>query len=354
VTHPRYSPIAFLCFLLLVVPGAQAQPGRGPALVAVAEVQEGLLRQVNELSGNVFFKEVAEVATEVPGQVVEVLFEDGQRLAAGAPMVRLDDALLRAQVRTAQALVAQHETQLEQERVRLERAEVLLRDEVTTPQEFDDIRFTVLTLEHRLAAAQAEVESLNIEISKKTTRAPFDGVVVQRMTERGEWKSGGETVAVFARNDVFDVITNVREDDLHFFSVGDVMSMRVFGREVEGEVVTIIPRGDTGARTFPVKLRLENHDWLLEGMTALVRLPIAEEQQATLVPRDSVMRMGDEWVLFAVRDGAAVRIPVKVLGHTSDGRHTGVNGEGLQAGMQVVVRGQERLTPGQEVQILAG
>ena len=330
--------------------GAYPQEGPPPAKVVVATIEEGTLTPTSEFKGTVYFKEVSRVATEVSGKVIEVLFEEAEHLEEGAPMVRLDDALLKTALNAAKALYEQSKTQLAQEEVRLARAELLLEDEVTVPQDYDDLKFTVESLTHKVAAYKAEADRLELEIAKQTTRAPYDGVVIERLTELGEWKSGGSTVAEFARDKVFDVMVNLPEENLPWLKVGDGVAVMGRGQAFPGRIEAVIPRGDVNTRTFPVKIRVEGQEGLLEGMTTQVRLPIGERVDCLLIPRDAVLLEAGRDIVVVVREGRAGRVPVQVIGH--DGLSAGVQGDGLEAGMSVVVKGHERVRDGQPVEVM--
>lgn len=338
-------------FVVLFAASAFAQPaGPPPAKVALGEITQGVLAPTTVHSGTVYFKEVSEVATEVGGKIIEVLFEEGQHLSAGDPMTRQDDVLLRSELLAARATAEQNQALLEQETVRLERAKLLMADEVTTPQEFDDIRFTVESLRHRLDASRATITRLEEELAKKTTRAPFDGVVLSRETELGEWKRDGEVIAVFARNDVHDVIINLPESQLPHINVGTQVEVVVRSQSFPGEVVAIIPRGDVNTRTFPVKIRVEDQNWLLEAMSAEVRVPQGEPVETMMVPRDAVLTTDKGSVVFTVSGGSAVQLPVTVIGY--DGLLAGISSPELAVGDSVVVKGHERLRPGQAVEVM--
>jgi RND family efflux transporter MFP subunit len=341
-----------VCFAILLAGYSYFGFAQGPppAKVVVGTIDEGRLTPTAVRQGTVFFKEVSNLASEVNGIVKEVLFEEGEHIEAGAPMVRLDHVLLDAELEAAKALVQQYGAQLEQEKVRLERAKDLLKEEVTTPQEYDDIRFTVLSFAHRVDAAKADVIRYEREIAKKTIYAPFDGVVLERMTERGEWKREGDTVAVLARDDLFDVMVNMPDADLRWVLPDLTIDMVIAGESLSGTVVTVIPRGDTTMRTFPVKIRVTGAEWLLEAMTADVRMPVGEEIACTMAPRDAVLLDGNENVLFVVQDNAAMRVPVTILGY--EGMYAGVRAEGLVSGMHVVTKGNERLRDGQPVSVI--
>jgi RND family efflux transporter MFP subunit len=338
--------VSFAC--AAIVPWAFAQ--QPVAKVAVCTVNSGTLALSQEFNGNVFYKEVSNLATEISGKVVEVLFEEGDHLDKGTAMVRLDYVLLEAQLRAAQALVRQYETQLEQERVRMERARSLLKEEVTTPQEFDDMRFTVQTAEQRVEAAKADVERIEREIEKKTIRAPFSGRVIDRQTEVGDWKDSGDIIAIFARDDLYDVIVNVPEQFLAYIEPDSLADVTVAGKALTGHIITIIPRGDTVSRTFPVKVRIEGQPWLIEAMVAAVRLPTGQRTESLYVPLDAILLGQPENVVFKVESGRARRIPVEVVGNS--GLSAYFRADGVSSGDQVIVKGHERLRDGDLVEVI--
>ena len=338
---------AVLCSAALL---ARAQGGGPPpAAVEVGAVTEGRISPSAEFRATVFYKEVANVATEVEGKVIELAFEEGDYITAGKPLIRLDPELLEADLASARATFQRARTLQQQEQVRLERAETLLVDDITTEQEFDDIRFTVDRYAHEADAAQAMVRRLETEIAKKVVRAPFDGVVLERRAEVGNWMASGDVLAVYARDDVFDIIANVPESRLPYIAAGQLVRERALDRAFEGEIQTLIPLGDIETRTFPIKIRVEDQPWLLEGMSATVRLPTGQAMQATLVPRDAIVMKPGTNQIFLASDDAARQVEVEVLGYEGD--RAGVRGDGIEAGMQVVVKGQERLRDGQRLQV---
>lgn len=339
----------FLMGWVAVCVHAQQMP---PANVNVAEIRSGSLSPTQNFKGTVYFKEVSNVASEIPGKVVEVLYEEGDHLAEGAPMVRLDDSLLQADLAKLQAEVHAAEALLQQEQSRYERMRVLHEREVATPQSYDDTRFTVEAVRFRLAAAKAQATRLEEEIRKKTITAPYDGVVLLRESEKGDWKEEGDSVAVFARKNLYDVILQIPERHLPYLKPGMPLAIEVLGQAIEGKLANGSPRGDPATRTFPIRIRVEGNDWLLEGMSAEASIPTGETVKSLLVPRDAVLMEDRQFVVYTVQDGQAVRHEVEIVG--VDGARTmGIQGEGLTEGMNVIVKGHERLRPGQPLNILA-
>jgi len=228
---------------------ARAQGGGPPpAAVEVGAVTEGRISPSAEFRATVFYKEVANVATEVEGKVIEVAFEEGDHITAGEPLIRLDAELLEADLASARATFQRARTLQQQEQVRLERAETLLVDDITTEQEFDDIRFTVDRYGHEADAAQAMVRRLETEIEKKVVRAPFDGVVLERRAEVGNWMASGEVLAVYARDDVFDIIANVPESRLPYIAAGQLVPVRALDPTTRPKCPAVMSTSWTSAR----------------------------------------------------------------------------------------------------------
>ena len=308
-------------FLLFSFPTIHAQENMPPANVVVSEAVTGMVNPESEFIGTVYYHEVSEVACEVSGKVDTMSFEEGQRVKEGAELVKLNSDLLLSDLNKAE--------------LNFNRAENLYKDDLISEQTFDDSRF--------------EVERLRIELRKKTIKSPFDGVVIKKHVERGEWLSPGSVVATIANDNIIDIITEVPGSIVRFIDQNMRVTVKAGGKELEGKVSAIIQRGDIATRTFPVKIRVKNSISLIEGMEAMVILPVGDKQQTITVPRDAVISMFGMTVVFVVIDLKASMLPVNVAGYY--GLKAGVIAEGLQEGMKVVVKGNERLRDGQEVVI---
>ena len=313
--------ILTLIVILFFSPTIHAQENMPPANVVVSGAVTGMVTPESEFIGTVYYHEVSEVACEVSGKVETMNFEEGQRVKEGVDLVKLNSDLLMSDLNKAE--------------LDFKRAENLYKEDLISEQSFDESRF--------------EVDRLRIELHKKTIKSPFDGVVIKKHVERGEWLSPGSVVATVADDNMIDIITEVPGDIVRFIDQNMGVKLKAGGKEFKGKVSAIIQRGDISTRTFPVKVRAENSMSLIEGMEAMVMLPVGEKQQAVTVPRDAVLSMFGMTVIFVVTDSKASMLPVKVAGY--DGLKAGVLAEGLREGMKVVVKGNERLRDGQEVNI---
>ena len=341
-------------FLLLLVPPTGAEEGKGPppALVAVSEVREGTVAPSVEVVGSIAYREVSDVSSEVSGKVLEVRVEEGDRVLAGAILVRIDTELLDKTIASTRASHGQALADLEKAKRDLARMENLFRQESISEQLYDENRFRVQSLEKKAESLQADLERQEVERSKKEIRAPFDGLVQLKRVDRGEWLSPGTPVATLARDDSVDAVVEVPGETLRFLSAGTTLEVRAGGRRMSGQVAAIVPRGDVATRTFPVKIRVENRGGLIEGMEARVIVPTNSRRKSLLVPRDALAAANGKTVVFTVEDGKAKSIPVRVTSY--DGNSAAVEGPGLRRGMPVIVKGNERVREGQPVVVSPG
>lgn len=350
----KKSYTMFLFFLMLLLPlhlAAQEkqQPGIPPAQVVVSDVTSGFIAPEGGFIGTVYYQEVSDVASEVSGLAEEVRFEEGQRVKKGDVLVVISSDLLEKTIQSAKANYEQVLPDLEKERRNLERAENLFREHLMSEQAYDEQRFMVTALEKKALSLKTDVERLEVELGKKAVKSPFDGIVIKRHVETGEWLSPGTAVAAVGKDDFADIIAEVPESVVAYIKKG--MDARVItgGSEIKGKVFSIVPKGDISTRTIPVKVRIKNAAGLVEGMQARLILPAGHKEKAMIVPRDAVITVFGNTVVFVVADSKAKIIPVKVAGYT--GMNAGVHGEGLLEGMKVVIKGNERLKDGQPVNI---
>ena len=182
-----------------------------PARVTVAKVKTGLVAPQSDFIATVFYQEISETASEISGLVEVVRFEEGQRVEKGQILVELGSEILRKRMQAVRSSYEQVLSELEIARIDLKRREKLFRKKSISEQSYDENRYRVIGSEKRAASLNAQVEQLGIELEKKAIRAPFDGVVIKRHVDRGEWISEGETVAVIGKDDIIDVVTELSE-----------------------------------------------------------------------------------------------------------------------------------------------
>ncbi len=338
--------------LLITVNHATAEEKQGaggppPMLVATAEVVTGKAEPMTDFVGTVFFSRTSKVAAEVEGVVRSVLVDDGESVKKAARLVVLDDELLATEVEGTRATYEQNEVDVAQAKRDFERIANLYKEDSIAETEYETYQTTLRRFEKLSIVLKARLDKLLLEQKKKTIRAPFDGVIIETLVEAGEWVPAGGTVALVADNRTYEILVDIPANLIGFLEAGRKVQVRTDSQVLDAEYQTIIPKGDIATRTFSAKFKLSGTPTLVEGMEARVRLPTAVATDGLLVPRDAVTKSFGQEVIFTVIDGVARMHTVQVLGHTKD--RVAVNVSGLEAGQQVVVKGNERIRDGQSV-----
>ena len=216
-----------------------------------------------------------------------------------------------------------------------------------------------------VAAQESEVERINDQLGKHTIRAPFEGWVVDRFTEEGQWLSRGGLVARIAELSRVEVDVQVPEVAITSLATGmDVRLEFDAARDQTwiGRVERVVPQADLLSRSFPVKVMLENRivngqPVLRGGMLARAWLPVGKTGLATIVPKDALVLGSGQPLVYAVepasgQPGAGTVRPVRVALGATVGGSVEIMGP-IDPGSLVVIRGNERLRPGMNVSFAA-
>jgi len=345
----RSAIVAAVLFLVSVV---AAQEGPPPMLVATGTVTEDVISERVRLLGTVRPVMDSLVACEVDGRVVERRVENGDPVARRAILVRLDATRLRKQLDHAESEKAEVEALLDLAKIQEKRARELYRDDVLSVGDLDQALARRQSLAGRTRAIETRIASIQDDIARTTVRAPFGGVVTEIRTEVGEWIKQGDAVVRLFKLDRVEIQVDVPEKYFPQLKLGAAVPATIEalpGLVLAGKIFALVPRADPDARTFPVLVRADNPDGrVAAGMLAQVELTLGVGERALLVPKDAVVRQAESEVVYIVEDDVARIVTVK------SGRATGDRVEvvgDLVPGQSVVVRGNERLAPGQQVRV---
>ena len=353
--------LSLVCFILLLAGtgfGAEEEKSKGaetkaqgppPALVEVAQIIEGETEPMMEFVGTVYYARKSDVAAEVDGVVEQVFFEEGYKVKSGDTLAVLSSDILDTVIHATRADYELVLVELEQAKKQLQRREPLYKEGSVSESAYDEYYFKSKMLENRSLSLKASLDRLLLEKKKKEISAPFDGILVQKNVEKGEWVDDGGTVAVIADDSMVDIVVNVPAGILKYLEPGKNITLKNDSTKFTGKFLSFVPKGDVATRTFDVKIRMQNSAGLIEGMEARALVPSAEKRTGLKVPRDALIDRFGQNVIWLAKDSAAKMVPVQVIGY--DSMHVGVRGRGLEAGDMVIVKGNERLREGQPVRI---
>lgn len=338
--------------------------GMPPAQVRVGNVEQQDLRARFDVVGRLHELRRAVVASEVEGRVLDVPIEPGDMVVGGETVLaEIDGVWSNLALKESQAQVAAAKATLEQSRRDYEYLKTLQTNGSAKPKEVDDAATMVAANEATLEAAHAALDLAQQRVDRLKVVAPFDGAVVDRLVERGQWVDPGTPVAQVITTGQLDAEVYVPEQHIGEVAVGEPIDVTVgpLNERVTGAVVAIVPTASNAARTFPVKVRLDDMGGRLKaGMSVVAHLPVSKAGPKLTVPRDAVLFDGDNamvWVAAEIvepKQHVAQPVPVKVTFGVADRYAVEPLGATLEPGAMVVVQGGERLMPNQPLMIDPG
>jgi len=346
----------------LAVAVAPALPRAQPpaARVEVTPVVEGPMEERLALSGSIRSPRDGQVFSQVDGYVTGVDVLPGERVAEGQVVLRLDDEIPRLELRRLRALLAEAESLHEDMRRRTREAKDLIEDDNFSRSEYESLRAETLAAEARVATIRAEAAIQETRLRQHAVVAPFDGVVARKLVERGQRISGSTPLLRVFSMDPLWADVRVPEQYLPRISTGDAMEIRpATGAPIGTAVKWIVPAGADQSRTFLVRGEFPNPDWrIAPGMSVRVEIAPGRDAANTLqIPVDAVVRTGDGtarvWVVERGTNPPVARSREVALGRRG-GDLTEIVSDELDAGDEVVVRGNEDLREGQPLIVHRG
>jgi membrane fusion protein (multidrug efflux system) len=329
--------------MLLLCSQAIAQggpPGRGATTVESMIVEPAPLRSSVSAVGTILADASAELRAELPGQVLQLHFEDGQRVAKRDPLFTIEATVLEAEVNEARANVEQREAAYN-------RAKELIADRLISATDFDTARAEYNVGVARLLSSEAR-------LSKTVIRSPFDGTVGLRQINIGDYATTGQIMVDVVRLDPLRVDFSAPETLLAQLQPGlkiDVSVGAYPNEAFEGVITAIAPQIEVAGRSVTIRARLPNKELKLRpGMFAQVSVTLQVKPDALMVPEQAIWPIGQNKTVFVVEDGKAVQKTI-TLGQRQNAMVEVVSG--LTAGEEVVTAGQMKIFDGADVKTIA-
>ncbi len=400
---------------LLAIVGCGGPPveraERPPTDVTVVEVRHDEIAVQVSAVGTVVPVDVSRVAARGNGRVKRFPLREGAKVKANDVLAELQTETISIEIKAAQARLQEKQQELAlreagfraeeiaQSEARMLAAEAVYRRAVgvlerrqqlheqgsITDDELDEATFSATRYEQlhaesvadyelkragnrkedieaaraAVAAQEQETARLQEELRKKTIHAPFDGYLVEKHTDVGEWVAEGGTVATVARLDEIEVEVQIDEqyiDQIRLGETVDVMIDAIGPQPRGGTILAIVPRSNwqQGSHGFPVIVRLKNEfvdgsPRLKEGMIARITFR-GTPHDALLAHKDAIVRSSGQPTVYVVEADSKIR-GVPVSEGLSDGSYIEIFGE-VAAGDLLVVEGAERVHPFDRVNVL--
>jgi multidrug efflux system membrane fusion protein len=350
-------------------PAQTSGPGRGgfdpntKALpVVAAEARQGSIDVYLNALGTVTPRNVVTVRSRVDGQLMQVLFREGQLVKAGELLAEIDPRPFQVQLTQAEGQLAKDQALLKNAQLDLERYRTLLSQDSISKQQVDTQESLVRQYEGTVKADQGQVDNARLQLTYARITAPISGVVGLRQVDPGNIIHASDTngLVVITQLQPITAIFPIPEDNLQQVIArlkgGTPVAVEAWDRAQKvklatGKLLTIDNQIDTTTGTIKLRAEFQNDDSaLFPNQFVNIRMAAETRTGATLVPSAAVLRGAPGTFVYRVKEDKTVSVAPVKLGPVQG--ETSAIDSGVAPGDMVVVDGTDKLREGAKVDLV--
>lgn len=339
-------------FLLLLFGFSQSlfAGGMPPAVVQVKDAVNIEIAPFIWVPGTVIGRFDSKVAAEVDGLLKSVL-DVGDRVAENDVIAKIDDLKYQLALNEINAEIKPIETMVAFHTKEAERLSKLAKQNNAAKNQLDETQANRDEALAKIKVVRAKLAVARDELKKTTVRAPFSGVITERYKMTGERVDSGSQIVRLINTEKLEIQARVPQKSIQFIKVGDTLSVKGPSADIKGVVRAVIPVGDDVSRLFEIRIEFDKQEWSA-GTAVQLASPVNNQQNVLAVPRDALVIRQSGVVIYRINDeNMSEVIPVKTgIANTT---HIQVMGN-VNENDKIVIRGNERLRPGQKVKVMGG
>ena len=299
------------------------------------------------------------VTTRVDGQLMAVMYKEGDTVTKGAPLVEIDPRPFQVQLEQAEGQLAKDQAALQNARIDLRRYEDLIAKNAVSQQILQTQRATVAQDEATIKTDQANIDSAKLNLTYCHITAPISGRIGLRLVDPGNFVSAAASTAllVITQMEPISVIFTIPEQQVPAvraaLKVGQSLPVDAMDRDAQnvigsGALTTLDNQIDQTTGTLKLRATMPNKDdALFPNQFVNARMLLQKKKGVTLITNAAVQRNAQTTFVYLVQNDQSVEIRNVKLGTVDDQRSEVV--VGVQPHDIVVTQGVDRLQAGSKV-----
>ncbi len=335
---------AVTCLAMGMTAGAQQMP---PTIVVVEDAGMKMLAPTIDVPGTVVSRNDARLASELSAKL-KWIADVGTVVKEGDTVARLEDITFRLLQMEAQSRVDREQARITFLRAEKERLERLRQKNLSAKSQLDRTTSDLAVAESDKAIAEAQLGQARVSMYVTKIRAPFDGIVTEKLRNIGERLNVADEVIHLVDPDSIEVVARAPLNTVNFIKDGDILEVYNDYRKGEGSVRTTVPIGNPQSHMFEVRLNVDPTLWTV-GESVRLSMPTALAREVMTVPRDALVLRREGASVFRIKEDMTAE-QVNVIIGLGAGSLIEIIGD-VQPSDRVVIRGAERLSTGMTVHI---
>ncbi|MDH3349117.1 MAG: efflux RND transporter periplasmic adaptor subunit [Desulfobulbaceae bacterium] len=347
----KYNILLFL--IVLSATSVFAGEGVPPSKVVVTPVKKELVAENKPFIGFIYYQQTSRLSTEVSGLVEKVEVREGDHVKKDHPLVRLNTEILDKEIELNSILVEQNTLRLNQSEKQYKRLKKLYGEKGVSEREYEDALYSYQDHLMEKQTAEKALQKLLLEKRKSIITAPYDCVIMEKNVDSGDWVQQGKQLLRIGSTSELHVKVPVAETLLQYTTIGDKVPVTInaYNQELTGTMEDFDPIADKKTKNIFLIIQIPYQDKVAENMSVTVSIPTAKPKELSIIPRDALIQFQGKDFVYTVKDNKASILPINIVAYLGDS--VGADNPYFVVGMPVVVEGNERLRPDQDV-VVAG
>lgn len=353
--------IAAIALIFALLLGARAFAGSEPDrdgetsdTVAVEVKKVQYLESQSSLTYKTNLKPVEEaaVSAKVPGQVIRIEFENGDRVEVGQPLAYLDDEELQNRLKSAKLDLNKLQLALDSALRDYGNAKTLYEQGACSRMDYENAEQAYKTMQANVELRKVDIATITNAVEDSVIRAPISGEIGGKNLNIGQFVNSGTVIAAVRDNSSIRAEIQLMREDLNKISEGQEVSLRLDRDDTTaygGTVKTIAASANSQTRAFDCLVEIDNRDGRLNsGTFGLIEIPDPEKRSILAVPMEAVIGSEGAYFVFTMEDNTARRVSVEIGEISTD---TAEIVSGLKAGDLIITTNLSSLQDGDPVTV---